>query len=161
MTYRSRDTGDDQIFVRDEVFDVELTLIRNQLRAAIVPELLLDLLEFAGDDASNLRGIGQDRLQLGDRALQLRVLVTHLVLFEGRESPQGHVEYVLRLDLGEPEAYDQAAARFFNVGRGPDQLDDLLDVVESDDEAFEHVRAFLGFPQAVRACGGPSPRSGE
>ncbi len=56
---------------------------------------------------------------------------------------------MVRLDLREAVAGDQASTRLFDIGRCADKRDDLVDVVEGDDEALEDVRTLFSLPQAV------------
>ena len=69
-----------------------------------------------------------------------------------RDEP--HLEDRLGLDLGELELRHQLLARLVPVGRGTDERDDRVDVVERDEVALEDVRAGLGLAQLVlRAAG--------
>ncbi len=65
------------------------------------------------------------------------------------ESPQRHVQDVVGLDLAERERGHQLLARGIGVGRCPDDLDDLVEVIEGDQQAQDDVVAFLGLAQVV------------
>ena len=75
---------------------------------------------------------------------QLGVLGADLVGLERGQAGEAHVEDRLRLDLGELELLDQARAGDVGVGRGADQLDHRVEVVERDQQALEDVGAGLG-----------------
>ena len=62
---------------------------------------------------------------------------------------QAQVEDRRRLDLGQPEARDELAARVLAVARRADQRDDRVEVVERDQQALEHVHAALEHAQLV------------
>ena len=67
---------------------------------------------------------------------------------------EAHVEDRLRLQLGELELLDQAVAGGVGVGRGADQLDHRVEVVERDQQALEDVGAGLGAAQLVLGAAG-------
>ena len=82
------------------------------------------------------RLVAEDRAQLGDPLLQVGVLVLDALALEPGERAQAQVEDRLRLDLGELEALHQPRARLVGVGRGADQRDDRVEVVERDQVAL-------------------------
>lgn len=103
---------DDDLFVVDEVEDVDLAGVVGELRAPCVGVLLAHLGELRADDTVELGRVVEDRLQLGDERPQLLELLPQLLALELREAPQLHVEDVVRLQLGEPERLGhQAGAR--------------------------------------------------
>src|SRR5580698_116684 len=56
--------GDDYLFIIDEVFDSHFTGVVRNDAAPRVGELVTDRRHLGGDDAAQLRVVGQDRLQL-------------------------------------------------------------------------------------------------
>jgi hypothetical protein len=73
--------------------------------------------------------------------------VDYALPFESSQTLQLHVEDRLRLDLRQAEVRHQAFARLGNGLRPADQLDDLIEMVERDLEAFQDVIASLGLPE--------------
>ena len=99
------------------------------------------------DDGQDARRVGQDVLQLGDELDDLEVLVLDLLALEGGQAGKAHVQDGLGLDLGQPEAGHEVVAGRLDVGRLADGLDDLVEVVERDLEAFEDVGPGAGLLQ--------------
>ena len=86
---------------------------------------------------------GEDALQLGDRGAHLGQLGLELVDLEPGELGQAHVEDRVGLRFAEAEPLAQRGVGGRRVGRGADDLDHLVDVVDGDLEAFEDVLALL------------------
>src|SRR4029077_9374719 len=82
----------------------------------------------------------QKIFEVSDSLDDLFVLLHDLVALEAGEAAQPHVDDRLRLPLGELEALLQAVLRSLLVLGLTDRLDDGVQVVESDLEAFEEVR---------------------
>ena len=91
--------------------------------------------------------IGQQVFQVGDGLFHLLQLVQYLLALQVGQAAQLHVEDGLRLYLGELEALHQGVAGGLGVGRLPDGLDDLVQEVEGDFEAFQDVGAVPGDAQ--------------
>ena len=115
--------------------------------AALVAVLRPHLLQLVDDDLHQQAIAGENRPQALDRLQQLGELVEDLLPLEPGQALQLHVEDRLRLDLRQAEVRHQAFARLGNGLRPADQLDDLIEVIERDLEAFEDVIAGLGLPQ--------------
>ena len=71
-----------------------------------------------------------------------------LELLELGEPAQLHVENGRRLDLAELELGHQPGARFVAVFGTPDDLDDRIDRVERQKQAFDDVHSIVGLAQA-------------
>ncbi len=115
--------------------------------AALVAEPLADLLQLVDDDLDQQLLARENRAQPLDRLHQLGELVDDLLALEPGQPLELHVEDGLRLDQRSGELRDQAFSRFGRIRRAADQLDDGVEVVERDLQAFEDVRARLGLPQ--------------
>ena len=114
--------------------------------------LLGDVGELVGDDLPQQLLVGQDRVELLDRALELALLLLQLQLAEPGEAPQRHVEDVVGLHLGEVEDRDQALLGGCGVVGAADHLDDLVDVEDRDQQAVDEV-------QPVRRLGAAERRA--
>ncbi len=106
----------------------------------------LELEQLLANGRIDERRISEQGAELRDALLQIGVLVLDALALETREGAQTEVEDRLRLDLGELEALHQRRTRGIRVIRGPDERDDLVEVVERDEVALEHVRTL------ERAC---------
>ncbi len=145
---------DHHLLVGDHVLDIDLALGEGDLGAALVAVLLGQLAELLADDPVDQALVAEDLAQRLDLRHQLGVLLADLVRLEAGEALQAHVEDRLGLDLGQPELIDEAGAGDVRIGRGADQRDHGVEVVERDEDALEHVGAGLGLAQLVlRAAG--------
>ena len=77
------------------------------------------------------------------------MLVLDALALETGELAEPQVEDRLRLDLGELEARHELLARGVRVLGVADERDDLVEVVEGDEVALEHVRALERLAQLV------------
>ena len=98
----------DHLFFGDHVLDAELFGLVDDLRAALVAVLLLDLQQLFLDDLHLELLALQDRLQPLDQLDRLAVLVLDLLPFQAGEALEPHVQDGLRLDLGQLELLHQA-----------------------------------------------------
>src|SRR5205823_7243691 len=85
----------------------------------------------------------------GDPLDDLLVLLHDLIALEAGEATEPPVDDRLRLLLGEFEALLQAVLRGLLVLRLTDRLDDRVQVVEGDLEAFEEVGPVAGALELV------------
>ena len=97
--------------------------------------------------AKDAARVGQDVLELGDELDDREVLVLDLLALEGGQAGEPHVEDRLGLELGQVEARHEVRAGELDVGRFADRLDDRVEVVEGDLEAFEDVRPGAGLAE--------------
>ena len=77
------------------------------------------------------------------------MLAADLAGLERGQLRQAQVEDRLGLDHRQPEALDQLVAGALAVGGGADQRDHLVEVLERDQQALEHVRARLALGELV------------
>ncbi len=131
--------GDDHVLFGDQILDRELALVGHDLGASVIAERLADLLHLLLENAHPLRLGGQDALQLLDRGAHLLQLGVQLFDLEPGELGQAHVEDGIALLLAEAEPLPQLRVGLGRVLRLPDDLDDLVDVVDRDLEAVEDV----------------------
>ena len=114
---------DDHVLLGDHVLELELGLARDDLGSAVValPVDLLDLQELLAHDSVGPGGVAQNRPELGDPFLQVRVLVLDLLACETGEPREPKIENRLRLDLRELELLHQARACGVRVRGGSDE----------------------------------------
>ena len=96
--------GDHHVLRRDQVFEGNILGDGDDLAAAAIAELFLDVLQLAFDDCGDAHRLVEDVEQVGDGYHDLAVLVADLVLFQAGEALQPKLENGLRLLLGEPIA---------------------------------------------------------
>ena len=106
------------------------------------------------DQRQDLVLVAEQLAQLADALDHVGVLAPDRVGLERGQLLQAQLEDRLGLDLGQPEALDQAGARGVAVARAADQLDHRVEVVERDQQALEAVHARLERAQLVLGRGG-------
>ena len=111
--------------------------------------MLLDLEQLLADERPDPRLVAQDRPQLSDPLHEILVLVLDPLALERGQRAQAEVEDRLGLDLGELELLHQALARSLRVGRGPDQRDHGVQVVQRDQVTQKNVGSRFRLAQLV------------
>src|SRR5258708_4205453 len=139
--------GDHHVLVLDQVLDRDLAFLGDDLRAALVAVLRLQLAHLALDDLEDLLRVREDAPQALDLLDDGEVLRLDLVALERHQAAEAHVEDRVGLDLRQRELRHEARARRFRVGRGADELDHRIEVIDGDLEALEDVGALLGLGQ--------------
>ena len=120
------------------------------------PNSLATLLHLVLEQRDLLFFVRQQVLEVGDRRLQLLLLVAIARQVHARDLGERHLADALSLNLAELEALDQLLARGGAVLGGLEDLDDLVGVDGADDQAVDDVQALPGARQVVfrRADGG-------
>ena len=140
---------DDHLLVGDQIFDVQLFCLVGNTRFARRTELLLDLQHFLFDDFVHQAFVREDATVIVDALAQLSQLFFDLFAFQAREATQAHLKNGLCLLLGERKGAHQAIGCLFVRSRRTDDVDDLVDMVERNDIAFENMGARFGFCQVI------------
>ena len=122
---------------------VDLAVVVGKLRLALARVVLLDDGEVCLDDVEHAPLVGEDVLEVGDRALERGELFLQLLHFEGSEALQAHFEDGVRLFVGELERLHQSLARDVLVRGLLDDGDHFVDVREREHEPRHDVRALL------------------
>ena len=116
--------------------------------AALVAVLGDHLVALLDDDLADLvLLVGEDELVALDARHDLPVLLLDLVALEAGELLELHFEDGGGLDVVEAEALEHAGLGLLVVARGADDVDDFVDVVDGDAEAFEQVGALPGLAE--------------
>ncbi len=134
---------DHHLFFGDHVLDAELLGLVHDLRPAFISVLLSHLQEFFADDLHLQLLAFQDCPEAFDQLDGLAVLLFDLLPFQSGQALQAHVQDGLCLEFGELELLHQTVLRGLHIARRLDELDDRIDVVQSDDESFQDMRALL------------------
>jgi len=142
--------------VGDQVDVIEPALHVENLGATGRGVAAADRGQLVADDRQHPFASGQDVLVISDLGEQVLVLQPDLVGLQGREPAQLHLQDGIGLQLAQSELLHQAAAGAGRIGRGADQGDDRVEVVEGDQQAQQDVVALLGLAQQV--AGAPLDR---
>ena len=146
--------GDDHVLFGDEVLHLDILGLAGQAGAARGVVFLLDLLQLFLDDLLQQVLVGKDLLVVGDLLAQLGQLFLDLGAFQAGQAAQAHFQDGVGLLLGKTEALGEARGGFLVRLGGADDVDDLVDVIERNDIAFEDVLALLGLGQLVAGATG-------
>ena len=101
----------------DEVLVLDLGVVVDDLRSALVGVLGPDLFELHDDHVVEELRAGEDGAVARDLVAQLAVLLGELLLLEPREAREAHLEDGFRLALGEKVL--RALLRIFDLALGP------------------------------------------
>ena len=145
---------DDHVLLVDEVLEVEVALVRTDLRATCVDVLLTNLGQLHLDDRPELLGVVQQGVEVRDPLEQFGVLLVQLCASQLGQASQRHVQDVVGLDLRQLELLHQGCPRSVRVRRGTDHLDHFVQVIEGDQEPQDDVVALLGPAQVIAGSPG-------
>ena len=115
---------------RDQVLGADIIIVKTDLCAAVITVLVGDLLHFLLHHGQKLLMVGQNPLKIGYLLHQFPVLRLQLLPFQTCQGAKTHINDSLGLGLGQGKPPHQL---FFCNGdrfRGPDDFDDLVDVVQ-------------------------------
>ncbi len=141
--------GDHHFFVGDQVLGGELPGLRDDLGAAPVPITIFELLELLGDQSPDLGLIRQYLLIPGDGGVHFLGLGDDLLAFETGKPLQPHIKNGLGLDFAQREAGHQLLPGCGRVGRGLDQGDDFIQVLECHEQPRQDVGPLFGPGQII------------
>ena len=148
-----RGHGEDQWIVIDEIFDVEFARIDLEARPARFCEGLANLAKLIDDDLAEPGIITEDRLEFGDRRLEISGLLLEVGSTQPGQTAELHVENVVGLDLRERhrlatcgwgDTGHEGFTRCAPILTRPDGGDDLVDEIERVEKTLDDVEPLLG-----------------
>ncbi len=119
----------------------------HNLRAARIAIGRLELAQLVLNQGQHLGRRRQQRLQAGDEAHEVLVLLFQFLPLQLRQPLERHVEDGLRLDFTQLKAFHQVGAGCVGGARTANDLDDLVQILERDQQAFDNVRTGTGAGQ--------------
>ena len=126
----------DHAFVRNHVFDGKIRRIGYDLRAPFITEFFLSIEEFRLYDFHNFVFICQNATQVSNAFFQFRIFFFDFFAFQAGQSTQTHVEDGNGLFFAEAELAHQRLFGNIVCRRFTNCLDDFIDVVQSNEQAF-------------------------
>ena len=141
--------GDHHVLFLDQIERLDFILDRRDFGAALVGVLAANLQHFGLDDVHNHPLVGQNVFQVRDGLLDLGVLILQLVALQSGQALQTHIEYGLRLLVGQAERAHQSVARLLRGATGADERNHRVNAIERDEQAFQDVGARLGLVEVV------------
>jgi len=91
---------------------------------------------------------------MGDLLQQILIFGVDLLGFEAGELIEAKIENGIRLFIGQIEAAHQFGAGCVSIGRGTDDLDDFIEMVERFEIALENMGPGFCSGQFRNGCGG-------
>ena len=129
--------GKDALLLLDQVLDIYLVLHILDLCLALVAEFFGQGGQLLLEDLPHQGVVGEHPAEIGDLLLQVVVLLLQLLPVQALESLQAHIQNGLGLDLIQPEAAHEVFPGV--VVALPDDLDNLVNVVLSDEQALQQM----------------------
>ena len=133
--------GDDDVLLRDEVFVIDIGCVVGDLGETVVPEFLFEGSDFFDKELNDVVARGEQAIVFSDIGFKGALLGEELILFHALQTTEGHGENRIALRLGKPKASVEPGARFRIVFRVADDVNDLIDVIVSEDQAIDDVEA--------------------
>ena len=137
----------DALLLFDKILHVDLIDNVLYLGAALVAVLIAQRDKLIFQNALDKLGVGKQALEISDFLFKLLVLKLQLLAVESLKRDKAHITYRLRLNVAQAEALHQILLRV--VVAGADDVDDLVDIVLRDEQAFQQMSALLGLAQIV------------
>ena len=135
-------------FIVHQVFLMEIFFrLMGDVRAARIAIFFGHGLDILLDDQQDFLRAGQQVLQKGDALEGLLLLVFDLFPFQGCQAAELHIQDSLRLPFAQREAAHQALFGGLGVGGIADGGNDLIQVLQSDQQAGQDVGALARFSQ--------------
>ena len=125
----------DALLLFDKILHVDLIDNVLYLGAALVAVLIAQRDKLIFQNALDKLGVGKQALEISDLLFKLLVLKLQLLAVESLKRDKAHITYRLRLNVAQAEALHQILLRV--VVAGADDVDDLVDIVLRDEQAFQ------------------------
>ena len=135
------------LFFLDEVFDIKVVFNEGDFCASFVCKLSLDFCDFCLDNIVNKLRVGKDFdvfVNLLEECIQF---ILNLFNFKTLQAAESHIEDGLCLDFGKTEALHKTSLCI--VVACTDDMDNFVDVVAGNLEAFEDMSAFASLLKVV------------
>ena len=124
------------------------------LGAAVIAVLGFELADFFFDQEEDLLRVGQQIFQVGDGLQDLGIFIQNLAALQVGQAAQLHIQDGLGLFLRQAEIGHQVLAGGFGRLRFADGLDDGIDMVQGNLQAFQDVSPGFGLCQLKLGAAG-------
>jgi len=140
--------GNDHVFVRDQIFDVNACqFVAQDFRAPLAGVGRADGLDFFAHDAAQDGRVFQDCGQALNLGQEFALFFFQLAALKPGQALQAHVENGLGLDFGQEEAFREPVLGLGRRVRSPDEGHDLVNMIERLEQTFHDMRPGPGFRQ--------------
>lgn len=146
--------GNDHVLPVNEVRLFNGPVIDGNFRAAGGRIAVFDVDEVAADNRHHAAFVGENVFEVGNRRFQSRQLFPELFHFQRSQSLQAHFENGVRLLFVQLERFRQLCDRDEFIRGFLDDLDDFVDVRQSEHESRDDMRALLRLVEVVAGAAG-------
>ena len=137
-------------FLGDEVFHGHVAVVAvHNLGATLIAVAVHNLTQLLRDNLALASLRSNNRVVLSDHAHQLIVAILNLLTLQGSQTTQLHVQNCLSLSLINLQELHQAATRLISGGGAANQGNNLIQSIQSLQQATQDVRLFLRLTQTV------------
>ena len=141
--------GDDHILHRNEILGGQVIHIITNRRSSVITVFIRNDQYLIPDDTQQLVLICQNGFQFLNPFHQLCIFLLQLLSFQTGQCTQTHIYNGLCLYVIQTEALHQPFLCHLGGTGASDDLDDLVDIIQRNEQAFQNVCPLLGFVQVV------------
>ena len=141
-------------FIRDEIGHRKIVRSFSDFRTAFIAEVLLLIEEFILDYAHQLVTAGEEIGQVINRFQHILIILFQLVAFQTGQSSETHIEDRGSLFFRKAEFFHQGSSCDVVRAGLSDRTDDFIDMIKSDQQAFQNVGFGLCLVQFILRSSG-------
>ena len=139
--------GDHAAVLGNQVSNIEVTVIHHDFGTPGIGIFIPDHDQFITDHAQTLFAAGQQTFKVSDLLLQFGIFIADILHGHAGQLVQTHIQNRLHLHFGKTETIHQRLCRF-RTGTGvADHLNHFIQIIQSQQEAFQNVGTGTGFLQ--------------
>ena len=136
--------GDNHILFSDKILNVQvLNVLVGDLRTTLVSVTVGNLTELISNNSQNLFLVSEKILVVGNIKSELGNLVNKVLTCQTGEAAQTHLKDCLALDFIQTKALVHALLCLSIILRTADDVDNLVDVINCGQKAFQNVDTLL------------------
>ena len=140
--------GDNHILFGDKILNVQvLNVLVRDLRTTFVSVAVGNLTELISDNCQNLFLMGEKILVVGNIKPELGDLVNKILTCQAGKTTQTHLKNCFALNLIQAKALVHALLCLGIILRAANDVDNLVDVINCGQEAFQNMDALLSLIQ--------------
>ena len=136
--------GNNHVLFSDKILDVQvLNVLVGDLRTTLVSVTVGNLTELIGNNSQNLFLVSEKILVVGNIKSELGNLVNKILTSKTGEAAQTHLKDCLALNLIQAKTLVHALLCLSIILRAADDVDNLVDVINCGQKAFQNVDTLL------------------
>ena len=134
---------DNSVLIRDQILHRHVKLVKSDRGLSVIAVFLRDRKNLLADHAEQFLLICEDRPEFLDARHQLAILILNLLSLKTGQRTQTHIDDRLSLNIAELKFLHQLLFCNLRSRCTADNLNHLVDVVESNQQTFEDMSALL------------------